>query len=739
MDDNVPTINHQQSELIPPEGHENVGYTAFDILVEILEDKNEMGLPEKWNRASELTRNKHWKQKAGKPGLVTANLLFSHRQRTVNMLTDNNPTFNVSKLGSADGNEDAYDAMLRTCEHWWRDQEQQHVLEMSVGSAEEQGAVVEKCVFNDEIELIGEVETQVVPLFNFGIYPVKCTDIRKAEAALHYYPMSIREARRRWPEMAEHIVADSEILKEIGDLRREIAASASGKDKGYLSTFVSAIKNVVNSAGDGGEEGDEVLVVEAWVKDYTKVPGPPKLDADGNAVEEVMVSKYTGNIRRIQTCCAGKVVLSDMSNPSINPNIPLDKVVNCYLYDKFPFSITSSINNDVSAWGMSDYEQLEQLNVEVNKSLSQITMMKDKASRLKIINPKDSGVPNTAFTNRPGIIRPANAMVANAIRYMDLPNIPAELVTVMDIYKDLFYTVSGSFEIEQAQKPGREVIAYKAIAALLERASTMLKGKIRNYSKMIRERGRMFVSLAQNWYTEERWITYEEDGADQTMAVTSSILLAPAKMTVVSGSTMPRAKIQEREEAIALFKLGAIDGEELLKRLEWPDRKNLTKRLAMGPLGDLLKKLGALGAPPQFLQYLKMVADADMKEIEKALKTGKMPTIPMMLQAMMTGKDPAAEMENAQKQIELNKQQSEIMLNIERSKTEKVKQIVQIAGIQFDAEIVQQNWTKIDAMISDNREKQLLGGFNAGVKAAQGVKSDKGPYNESGMGSNNKV
>ncbi len=54
------------------------------------------------------------------------------------------------------------------------------------------------------------------------------------------------------------------------------------------------------------------------------------------------------------------------------------------------FSATPSVTDTSSIWGISDYEQLEQLNLEVNKALSQITLIKDKASRLKIINPKNN-------------------------------------------------------------------------------------------------------------------------------------------------------------------------------------------------------------------------------------------------------------------------------------------------------------------------------------------------------------
>ncbi len=719
-------------ELIPPEGDPNVGYRVFAILTEIIQDKEASGLIEKWNRAAELTRNKHWKQKSGKPGLVTANLLFAHRQRNVNMLTDNNPTFNVTRMGEKDENNEETEVsvkMLRLAEFWWNDQEQQSVLEKSVGNGEEAGACVEKAVFNPDDGLLGEIEIQNIPLFNFGVYPITCVENKKAEANLHYYPMSLRAAKRKWPEHADKIVADQDILKEIGDNRREIGDYSSSKNTSYLSTFVNAVKNIINSTDSSEEKSDEVLIVEAWVRDYTEVPiGEPIKNEDGST-SQAYEPKYTGNIRRIQCCNAGRVVLDDSDNPSINPNIPKDLIVNSYLYDKFPFNIAASITNTASIWGMSDYEQLEQLNIEVDKTVSQLTVMKDKASRLKIINPLDSGVPNTHFTNKPGIINPTTAMVAQGIRYMDPPPIPAELITTLDVYKDLFFSVSGSFDLEQANSQGRDVIAYKAIAVLIERASTMMKGKIRNYSKLIRERGRMFISLAQNWYTEERWITYEDDGEEETMPIIGTELLFPAKISVVSGSTMPRAQVQEREEAIVLFDKGVLPPDELLKRLSWPNRKNVIKKLNEGPLGAFLEKLGAMGTPPEMVEMLSLVAQMDDKEFERALSKGEIPDIGQIIRAIATGEQPPNP-EMIKQNIEAAKAQAEIKLMRAKAETERVTQLAAIAGIEFDAENVKQNWIKIQAMIEDQDFKNIINGIKAHTETSQ--------YNEKGMLSNNK-
>ena len=271
----------------------------------------------------------------------------------------------------------------------------------------------------------------------------------------------------------------------------------------------------------------------------------------------------------------------------------MEQLEQTYLYDKFPFNITPSIEDDASIWGQSDYEQLEGLQREFVKTLSQFGYFKDKAVRPKILNPKNSGVDNAEFTNSLGILNPTNEMAANAIKYMETSNngLMAEFKGALELYKDLFFLVAGTFELEQAQT-GSQVTAYKAIAALLEHAATMMRGKIRNYQKLIRERGRMYVSLAQNFYTEERWISFEDDGQTQAQPVNNTLLMVPARLTVVSGSTLPRAEIAKREEARELFKDGAIDDMELLRVLDWPNRAEVLRRKQMGLAGMLGRAVG---------------------------------------------------------------------------------------------------------------------------------------------------
>lgn len=93
------SIQDGSNELLPPKDNVKVGRAVFQLLEQILQYKADQGLPAKWHRCYELSKGKHWRKETRKATLVTANLLFTHRQRTVAMLTDNNPTFNATQSG----------------------------------------------------------------------------------------------------------------------------------------------------------------------------------------------------------------------------------------------------------------------------------------------------------------------------------------------------------------------------------------------------------------------------------------------------------------------------------------------------------------------------------------------------------------------------------------------------------------------------------------------------------------
>jgi hypothetical protein len=720
--------------LLPAENDPKVGTKVFAILEAILKDKENVGrtgTQGEWVRNHQLLHGKHFRSvPLNKVPLVPVNLIKDNHVRTVNELTDNNPTFNVTKYGDMDEEaQKGFDLIQRIVDSWWTDTEQQDKLDTTVNNGETYGITVEKMVFDPMAEYgIGEAKTVIVDPFCFGWWPLKLTDVselQSREALVFYYPMTVREARRKWPKFADKITPDTQQYEDhVGAVRREINSGTATATQGFFARFGSKVMELFAAAGLGTEEDEEqVLIVECWAKDYTT-------DSKSN-------DKYTGNIRYVVTCNDGKNVMEDRNNPNINENLPDEAARLTYLYDKFPFSGANSFKDTSNAWGESDIKQLERLNIEFDKAISQFVFEKDRGVRRKFKNPKTSGVSNAELNNTTGIINPVNAEQGAGMGWIEYPQLPVDLKVTIEMFKELFFRVAGTFDLDQA-KTGNNVMAYKAIAALLERASTMKKGKIRAYSRLIRERGRMYVSMVQNFYTEERYVSYKDkNGEDVTKPYVGSSLVIPARLSVVTGSTMPQSRVQLREEATTLFKLQAIDQEELLDRLEWPNKNDIIQRREQGVYGQLFDKLGALGMPPELIRLFEEISKLDDKTFQKEAKSGELPRIDTILENIgqaMQGQpapDPEEELRNAElavKTAQALKLSAEKELVVEKIATERINQMVSIAGVKYDAEELKIRRAEMVAKVQQELD----------AKEEQAKVSAKGVYREKGLKSNNK-
>jgi hypothetical protein len=500
------------------------------------------------------------------------------------------------------------------------------------------GCVVEKVTFNPLLNNgIGEVETVSVDPHNFGFWPLNERRSQKWEAALHFYPLPVNQVRRRWPEMAEFVKPDKQWKANLGETRREIfggsTSSIGSKELGDYGVTHAAFTGNIEAVSKVMGDKDEVLVLEFWVKDFSKKrieisPGSIEDDGFGNPViiEPVteLVDKYPGNIRCITCCNGGDIVLSDRGNPSINPLLPPEQAQMTYLWSRFPFSLTHSNRDIVSPWGFSSIEQLEAINFEIDKCLSQLNMIKDKAVRSPIINPRNANVPNSAFTNAPAkVINPKDHVVAAAIGHMKPPPHHRDIEQILGIYREIFDKIAGIFDMtDPSIAKGR--MAYKTVATIIESMHTMLRGKIRGYDKMIRERGRMWLSHAQNFYTEDRLFFVERDGGTvESGMMTSRDILFPIHFTVEKGSTMPTSRLEQREEAKELFGAGGIDIRELLIRLDWPNRAEVIRRMEMGQFGVLLDRMQQLGVDDEVMELVNNIAQMDDSEYNAVLNQMK--------------------------------------------------------------------------------------------------------------------
>jgi hypothetical protein len=253
-------------------------------------------------------------------------------------------------------------------------------------------------------------------------------------------------------------------------------------------------------------------------------------------------------------------------------------------------------------------------------------------------------------------------------------------------------------------------------------------------------------------------------------------LIVPAKLTVVTGSTLPTSKVQQRDEAVTLYRENAIDRQELLSSLEWSGRAEVIKRMNAGPIGAAMENIAAIGAPQQVVQFLSQIGTMDPKELQKAIKEGQIPSFQQLMQQLLQAQsgapapaDPLAEVEVMLKQAEVMVKQAstektkaetahiakEIELLSAKIGTETVDQQVKIKGVEFDGIKLKMDQAKTVAEITKAaREVKTADlGRPKVTGTTPGSPSTRAPeppivqepaakpagFNESGMVSDNKV
>jgi len=642
-----PNTKSQIPTGLPQTGDPNVGKFFYGKFQIAKKEKDRLNLHAKWFRNYELKRGRHFKNTtSSKYPLVPVNLAYVAISRTKANLTDNKPRFEI--VAHDEMSEMHVPVMNDVAIAWWKRTKQQKTLSDSVDNSETYGTTIEKSVFDTQFEAgLGDVDNIVVDPFKFFPWPgVK--DIQRMPFLFEIEILELDEIRRRWPETGSDVMPDKQWSNLIGKDRELIKAGTLADRK--------ATDNLPNDyAPSGGKHTvgvERAMIIECWCKDYTMEDVieqqpvyqiPPEMEGMDvedyinefgqeppiAGYEEVVTGqrpKYAGFIRNIHLANDGKIVLDDVSNPSINPNLAPTITQNTYLFDKYPFMKNDSNTDTSNFWAFSVIEQIEILIKEINKKVSQIAAYIDKTVRPTQIIPKGLGIESSHISNLPGqIYWPNNPMMSQYIRYLQIPPLPSDFYNYLELVLKLVDVITGIHDVTEGRKP-KGISAASAIIALQEKAQTMFREKIRNLDLLLEERGRMFISHVQNWYSEERKLRVSGKTAGVTGSMFTSYrgtdMQGEFTFEVVPGSTMPKSMWVRRDQSVQLYQAGAIDQKAILEEFDYPNRDEIITRMQMGQLGVLLEKLQMAGMPDKQLQTIQFIASLDDKQFQKMFMQG---------------------------------------------------------------------------------------------------------------------
>lgn len=536
-----------------------------------------------WDRWYRLYSGQHWD--GPRPewrSTPVVNFIFSTIETIIPIMTDNNPQINVVPKNSK---SNAMASVMGTIlEKVWKDNDMDLKLPETIKNALKYGTGIQKVWWNSKLaDGLGDVAISVV-------------DPR------HFYPSpgakNIEDAA--YVIFAANIPLDS-VLRDFPEAKGKLEGGIWDED-------LSVTKNIVSQRSDGG--GLLGPTSNTAGTDVTNNAGAAN-GRDG-VVDRNKLVTFIEWWHRDDT---GQTWVTIMANGTL---LKHDK--NPFQHNKFPFVRYVDYQIPSMFWGMGEIQQLEKLQENINQRRAQITDILRLTGNPPFVADADSGVNPKAMTNRPASIIFKNR--GSEVKWLTPPQLPAALFELQDLDKKDFDAISGVLDVTQGRRPvGIE--AASAISELQEAAQTRIRFKVRLMEAALRNLGSLMLSLAQQFYTEERTIRMsgKAPGQPEFMTINQEVIdpvtMAATKINDVSvgefdieigvGSTLPVNKTARAEQMIELYQLGVVDRravlenvglppeeyEQIIARMEQMEMQQMMMAQGMPPEGG-----GGEGAPP---------------------------------------------------------------------------------------------------------------------------------------------
>uniref|UniRef100_A0A6M3IGU8 Putative portal protein n=1 Tax=viral metagenome TaxID=1070528 RepID=A0A6M3IGU8_9ZZZZ len=611
---------------IPPKDHPDVASFANSLFDVARAELDRLGKHDDLLSNYSLYRRKSGGVTGKTQGLILVNLYFANIERTVANITARQPVGEVIDLDgtSEDGAEGILSAKLQK---WWKETNQQIKIRASARQMEIYGVTFEKPTWNKEtgepiISLTDPFWTYPAP----GFFENLDTDMPFVTFAYLKYIDDMED------KFGVSSIAADEAYDLLGTVREEYKNTAGygSINTSYTGQYATAVTPAgVSSRGNTDKKLERCLVKEVWIRDYStkKVQenrqsidpqtGMPQFNELGEPIIETVskqVQIYPDGVRKITITASkstenksGFVVLDDCANPNINPALPIEIASNTHPWGRFPIYHANSYKDLVSIWGFAAAEQVGDLIVNINKIISKLVNYVIQVMAPPLIVQKHCGISREMITNE---LTKAGRLILmpttpNArIEFLQIPNLPATFFQVLDMLVRFFDRIYAIESADRGEAP-RGVIAASAIVALQERNQELTQAKTSAIECLVENRSRWCIGLYQNFGTTSELVDVSGSPAEFI-----GVRFAGRKFgyLVESGSTTPKTSLQVQEQAVDLYKLGAVDRQALLENLNFPGWRDIVERIGEGQLNQALQVLIAAGLPEeqavQLRQYL---------------------------------------------------------------------------------------------------------------------------------------
>lgn len=343
---------------------------------------------------------------------------------------------------------------------------------------------------------------------------------------------------------------------------------------------------------------------ECWFRDDS-VEEVEEINEETGESEKTERAKYP-NGRRVVV--AGDILLEDGENPFIDSLFP---------YVPFPnYELTGEF------WPLGDVEFLIETNNDINKIVSRLNDWIRESCHTFIVMDDKANVDEESLDNIEGIIITKDS--PGSVDVISPPSFPPAIFEWLQETKSDLEVISGIREVLQGRKPdaGQSGIAFER---LQEFAMARIRKKARNIDSALIRLGGLFLSRVKQFMPEERQIRItgdfaieQEDGqtvsrpydfinfsgrelyrTDETGEPIQEILL-DVVMEIGAAASIMRSR--DRSDAQWLYEQGIIDEEEVAKRFNVKNFKEIKARKEQKEIEDFQKEI----QKQQMVQELQM-------------------------------------------------------------------------------------------------------------------------------------
>jgi ribosomal protein L34 len=548
-----------------------------------------------WVENYKFFRGKQWK--VARPAYRNSevlNFIYSAIQTIVPIMTDNRP--NIEAV--PENPEDFEFAMIMTQllrSKWDRDQFSQIVAEAIVDACIYGAAISEQPWEQDTHEGLGDFDFRTVDPLHFYPDP-RARDVNDnfGKGVITAIPTDLAEVKRKYPKKAHLLKAD---LSDI-DMAK---AAKQDMDDYRIRSATDNLTLVEGERPADVDQPDQILVITAWLKDDAIIEEKiQQSDKTGKKVSGYRTRKKYPNGRKIVV--ANKVLLEDEENPYLDGEFPFARLVDHILPREF--------------WGEGEIDQLKGPQQILNKLMSYAMDVIELMGNPVWKNPTGSGVFSDSIVNRPGLVMDFNDGFEP--RREQGQDVQPSIFAIFDRMRDVFERISGVNEVTRGVRP--QNASGVAIENLQEAAQTRIRLKSRNVEAWLTQVGQQFASRILQFYSIPRVVRItdnpesakyfeiaidsdlDESGEVQARTATvrdfqqmqdpenGQVKLVPGEtlqyeikgnldIRITTGTTLPFAKAQKKQQAKELFQLGIYDAEDLLTDMEHPRKDSVLNKL----------------------------------------------------------------------------------------------------------------------------------------------------------------